>query len=116
MSKVREEFGSEVLQHLEVIRENGKAMFAGLPIVKFTTEERLDEIVRIHEEMGCMIFNPHRYTLEEGGRQTVDQRQLDFKREADPKGLLNPGKLIAWDDPDWDYGRMYSYPGILPKP
>ena len=63
-----------------------------------------------------MIFNPHRYTLEEGGRQTVDQRQLDFKREADPKGLLNPGKLIAWDDPDWDYGRMYSYPGILPKP
>lgn len=116
VSKVREEFGSEVLQHLEVIRENGKAMFAGLPIVRFTTEERLDEIVRIHEEMGCMIFNPHRYTLEEGGRQTVDQRQLDFKREADPKGLLNPGKLIAWDDPDWDYGRMYSYPGILPRP
>ena len=116
VSKVREEFGGEVLQHLEVLKENGKAMFAGLPIVKFTTEERLDEIVRIHEEMGCMIFNPHRYTLEEGGRQTVDQRQLDFKREADPKGLLNPGKLIAWDDPDWDFGRMYSYPGILPRP
>ena len=116
VENVRREFGEEVLQHLEVIREGGKAMFAGLPIVKFTTEERLDEIVRIHEEMGCMIFNPHRYTLEEGGRQTVDERQLAFKREADPKGLLNPGKMIAWDNPDWDFSRMYAYPGLLPTP
>ena len=87
-------------------------MLAGLPIVKFTTEERLDEIVRIHEDLGCMVFNPHRYTLEEGGRQTVDDRQLAFKREADPKGLLNPGKMIAWDDPNWGYETMYAYPGI----
>lgn len=113
VAKVRETFGQEVLQHLEVMRENGKVMFAGLPIVKYSTEERLDEIVRLHEEMGCMIFNPHRYTLEEGGRQHVDERQLDFKQEADPKGLLNPGKMIAWDNPDWDYQKMYTYPGAM---
>ncbi|MEM8580355.1 MAG: FAD-binding oxidoreductase [Pseudomonadota bacterium] len=107
---MRDEFSPEVLQHLEVLKENGKIMFAGLSLVKFTSEERLDEIIRIHEEAGAMIFNPHRYTLEEGGRQTVDDRQLRFKREADPKGLLNPGKMIAWDDPDWDYSRMYTYP------
>jgi FAD/FMN-containing dehydrogenase len=112
VARVREAFGAEVLQHLEVIRENGRAMFAGLPIVKFTSEARLDEIVRLHEELGCMIFNPHRFTLEEGGRQTVDARQLAFKREADPKGLLNPGKMIAWDDPHWEYDRMYSYGGM----
>ncbi len=113
VAQVRAAFGQEVLQHLEVIRENGKVMFAGLPIVKFTSEERLDEIVRMHEDMGCMIFNPHRYTLEEGGRQTVDERQLEFKREADPRGLLNPGKMIAWDDPGWAYDRMYAYPGLM---
>jgi FAD/FMN-containing dehydrogenase len=112
VEKVRATFGREVLQHLEVIRENGKCMFAGLPLVSFTTEERLDEIVRLHEEMGCMIFNPHRYTLEEGGRQTVDDRQLAFKREADPKGLLNPGKMLSWDTPDWDYARMYAHPRL----
>lgn len=114
ISRVRDMFGSEVLQHLEVMRENGKVMYVALPIVKFTTEERLDEIVRWHEDIGCMVFNPHRYTLEEGGRQTVDKRQLDFKREADPKGLLNPGKMIAWDDPNWTFDRMYTYPGLLP--
>ena len=74
------------------------------------SEERLDEIIRIHEDLGCMIFNPHRYTLEEGGRQSVDDRQLKFKQEADPKGLLNPGKMIAWDDPDFKYDQMYVYP------
>jgi len=109
---MRTEFSPEVLQHLEVLRENGKVMFAGLSLVKFTSEERLDEIVRLHEEAGAMIFNPHRYTLEEGGRQTVDDRQLRFKQESDPKGVLNPGKLLAWDDPDWDYGAMYAYPNM----
>jgi hypothetical protein len=112
IARIREIFGAEVLQHLEVMREGGEPGYAGLPIVDFTTEERLDEIVRIHEAEGCMIFNPHRYTLEEGGRQTVDDRQLRFKKEADPKGLLNPGKMIAWDDPDWRFERMYSYPKI----
>lgn len=110
---VRDAFGAELLQHLEAMRDGGRTIYAGLPLVKFTTEERLDEIVRMHEEMGCMIFNPHRYTLEEGGRQTVDDRQLNFKREADPKGLLNPGKMIAWDDPDWGFEKMYAYPGMM---
>jgi len=110
VAKVRAAFPGEVMQHLEVIRESGRCIFAGLTLVKFTTEERLEEIVKAHEEMGCMIFNPHRYTLEEGGRQTVDDRQLNFKREADPKGLLNPGKMIAWDDPDFGFTEIYAYP------
>jgi FAD/FMN-containing dehydrogenase len=110
VNQIREQFYPEVIQHLEAIRAGGKVGFAGLSLVKFSTEERLDEIVAAHEEAGALIFNPHRYTLEEGGRQTVDNVQLDFKSEADPKGLLNPGKMITWDDPDWSYDRMYSYP------
>ena len=115
IEEIRAKLGSEVLQHLELMKENGSSMFAGLSIVKFTTEARLDEIVRIHEDAGCMVFNPHRYTLEEGGRQSVDDRQLAFKREADPKGLLNPGKMIAWDDPAFTYQGVYAYKGMQPK-
>ncbi|MEL6584456.1 MAG: FAD-binding oxidoreductase [Pseudomonadota bacterium] len=112
IAKVRDKYGAEVLQHLEAMKEGSDVIYACLPIVDYTTDERLEEIIRFHEDIGAMIFNPHRYTLEEGGRQTVDDRQLAFKKEADPKGLLNPGKMISWDNPDWGYETMYQYPGI----
>ncbi len=113
VERIRDAFSPEVLQHLEVTRQGGRVALGGLSLVRFTTEARLDEIVARHEAAGAMIFNPHRYTLEEGGRQMVDDRQLAFKRESDPKGLLNPGKMIAWDDPDWRYDRMYDWPGLM---
>lgn len=112
IAAVRAAFPGEVIQHLELMRERGRTMFAGLSLVRFTTEARLDAIVAAHEAMGCMVFNPHRYTLEEGGRQSVDADQLAFKRKADPRGILNPGKMIAWDDPDWAYDRMYAAPQL----
>jgi FAD/FMN-containing dehydrogenase len=112
IAAIRAAFPGELMQHLECMREHGQVMFAGLTLVRFTTEDRLNDIIRQHEAMGCMVFNPHRYTLEEGGRQSVDGHQLAFKREADPKGLLNPGKMIAWDDPDWNYAQMYTYPKL----
>lgn len=106
--------GDEVPGHLEFIRFDGKVCASGLPIVRFTSEARLDELVRIHEDNGCPIFNPHRYTLEEGGMKRTDAVQLDFKRQADPKGLLNPGKMIGWENPDFDLGadKVYLFPGL----
>jgi FAD/FMN-containing dehydrogenase len=107
-------FGDEVPGHLEFVRFDGAITCFGLPVVRFTTEERLEEIMRLHEAHGCPIFNPHRYTLEEGGMKRSDPVQLAFKREADPKGLLNPGKMIAWEDPDFDFSaqRTYLFPGL----
>jgi FAD/FMN-containing dehydrogenase len=109
---IRAAFPGELIQHLESMRSDGLPGYAGLTLVKFTTEARLDAIIAQHEAMGCHVFNPHRYTLEEGGRQTTDATQLDFKRQADPKGILNPGKMISWDVPDWDYAKMYDYAGM----
>ena len=44
----------------------------------------------------------------------TDEVQLAFKRQADPRGLLNPGKMIAWENPDFDMntGRTYLFPGL----
>jgi FAD/FMN-containing dehydrogenase len=107
-------FPGEVFSHLEFVRLDGAITCFGLNLVKFTTEERLDEIIRVFEENGCPIFNPHRYTLEEGGMKQTDAVQLAFKREADPQGLLNPGKMIAWENPDYDYrsGRTFLFKGL----
>jgi FAD/FMN-containing dehydrogenase len=110
-ARIHERFRDEVAAHLEFVRFDGKVTAFGLPMVRFTTEERLEEIMAIHEEMGAPIFNPHRYTLEEGGMKQTDEVQLAFKREADPRGLLNPGKMIAWEDPSYDYksGKTFLF-------
>jgi len=107
-------FPGEVWSHLEFVRLDGQITCFGLPLVRFTTEERLDEIIRIFEDNGCPVFNPHRYTLEEGGMKQTDAVQLEFKREADPQGLLNPGKMVAWDAPEFDFadGRTYLFKGL----
>jgi len=114
VARIHAELGDEVPAHLEFVRFDGKITCFGLPLIRFTTEQRLDEIVAIHEQMGAPIFNPHRYTLEEGGMKQTDAVQLAFKREADPAGLLNPGKMIAWEQPDFDFdtGRTYLFPGL----
>jgi len=85
-----------VMMHLEFIRMGGAPVIRALQVVRYTTAERLSEIIRIHEERGCAVFNPHTYILEDGGRYVTDPAQLAFKQLADPFGLLNPGKMRGW--------------------
>ncbi|OSP55843.1 FAD-binding oxidoreductase [Pseudoruegeria sp. SK021] len=102
LDRVKARFGDEVLIHLELTRFDGVVTPVGIPLIRFTSEERLEEIVTILEgTLGLPVFNPHRVTLEEGGMKRPDLTQLAFKRETDPKGLMNPGKMIAWTDPGW---------------
>lgn len=113
VEKVTKLFPGEVMGHLEFVRFDGHITCFGLPLVHFTSEERLEEIIAAYEDAGCPIFNPHRYTLEEGGMKQTDETQLAFKQEADPKGLLNPGKMVAWDNPDFDFSKQtYLFPGL----
>ena len=44
----------------------------------------------------------------------TDEVQLAFKREVDPAGLLNPGKMIAWENPDYDFrtGKPFLFKGL----
>ena len=93
-------FGDEVPAHIEFVRMRGVTACSGLPLVRFTTEERLALIIRYHQDHGCPIFNPHVFTLEEMGRKDVGEAQLAFKRSVDPKNLLNPGKMLSFDDPE----------------
>jgi FAD/FMN-containing dehydrogenase len=87
-------FPDEVLPHTEFIRFGGRLTCSALPIVRYTTAERLNEIIALHEKHGVMIANPHVYTLEDGSRhKRADADQLGFKHEIDPRGLLNPGKM-----------------------
>jgi len=109
VEKMNSHFGNEVMHHLEFVRSGSGFTCFGIQLVRYTTDERLDEIMNAYEAQGCAQFNPHAYTLEEGGMKQIDLVQLDFKREADPKGLLNPGKMLAWDDPTWTAPTNKTY-------
>jgi FAD/FMN-containing dehydrogenase len=90
-------FPDEVLQHLEFIRFNGRVTCSALPVVRYTNPDRLNEIIRLHEENEVYIANPHVFTVEDGSRyKRVDVDQLGFKHEVDPYGLLNPGKMRSF--------------------
>ncbi len=93
-----EKFGDEVMIHLEFLRQGGAAIPGALQLVRYTTEERLNEIIQIHREAGCFIPNPHEYTVEDGGSGQVDPAKVAFKAKVDPQGLLNPEKLRGWEE------------------
>lgn len=86
------EYGDDLLRHHEFARERGDYQLFAIPLVKFTTAEKLYEISRRYEELGCTVFDAHVYTIAEGGMKQVDPVQMAFKAEADPHGLMNPGK------------------------
>jgi len=45
---------------------------------------------------GVAVSNPHTFILDSAGWKRVDAPQAEFKRIADPHGLMNPGKLKEW--------------------
>jgi hypothetical protein len=97
VTEVGAKFGDEVSQHLEFIRLNGYMTASGIPVVRYRSAERLYEIMAGYEACGVMIANPHVVTLEDGSRyKRVDADQLGFKRDIDPMGLLNPGKMRSF--------------------
>jgi FAD/FMN-containing dehydrogenase len=97
VAAMRAEFPDELMMHLEFIRVGGRVTCSGLPVVRFTTAERMDEIVAFHERNGVLIANPHHFTLEDGaGHKRVGEDQPALKADMDPFALLNPGKMRSY--------------------
>ena len=93
-----EHYGEEIYWHHETARMGGEVHFFALPIVRWTSKDRMYEIIAELEADGCAIYDPHAITIEDGGMKAIDTTQIDFKREADPHGLMNPGKTRGWTE------------------
>jgi FAD/FMN-containing dehydrogenase len=98
---LRQALGDEVLVHLEFIRTKEGAMTcSGLQLVRYSNDERLNQIMQIHRDHGVTIANPHVYIVEDGKQGQVNPEVVAMKQRFDPAGLLNPGKLRGWDERD----------------
>ncbi|WP_017443800.1 FAD-binding oxidoreductase [Gayadomonas joobiniege] len=87
----------EVFQHHEFATINGELIAFDVPAVRYTTEKRLYEIIDIYEQHGCSVADPHKYQIEAGHMHKANFIHLAWKKRLDPKGLLNPGKSMAWE-------------------
>jgi FAD/FMN-containing dehydrogenase len=98
LRKLKERFGQEILFHMEFWKNGEGQMIPGaIPLVYYTTEERLNEMIDFCREIGVFVANPHVNNVEGGGRYRADNVQLLAKRRYDPKGLLNPGKMATFE-------------------
>jgi FAD/FMN-containing dehydrogenase len=95
--KLRERYGQEILFHIEFMKNGDGVVIPGaIPVVRFTTEERLNDMIAFCRSIGVFVANPHVNYLEDGGRFRADNIQLLAKQRYDPRGLLNPGKMISF--------------------
>lgn len=94
---LRERYGKEILFHIEFMKNGEGVIIPGaIPLVYFTGEDRLNEMIAYCREIGVFIANPHVNYLEDAGRYRADNIQLKAKQKYDPRGLLNPGKMIGF--------------------
>ncbi len=111
VARQMERFGDELFMHHEFSRAGGELVAFALPLVQYFDEAQIRHLIESFEADGCRIFDPHTWVLEDGGMKQVDEAQLAFKRRADPLGLMNPGKVRAWDERVLGISGGWTLPG-----
>lgn len=90
-------YGEKQYMHHEMARLEGEVQIFALPLVRFEGRDEMYRLIKELEQVdGCDIYDPHAYTIEDGGMKEIDSVQIEFKKLADPYGLLNPGKTRGW--------------------
>ena len=92
--------GQDMPLRLEFERLDGRPAALGSPIPRYAGQEGMAALVRLLEEEGVLVANSHAVGVKAVGMKRITGRDIAFKREMDPAGLLNPGKLDFSDAAD----------------
>ena len=100
--EIKERFGDRCLVELKYIRsrwlrerwgQSGDGVIFAPLVGMVNGRDDLDELLAFCDAIGVAYQNPHTFFLDEQGLFADPGLLHRFKREVDPKGLLNPGKL-----------------------
>ena len=101
IASLKNRYGEDFLMHMEWMKNSAGVVIPGaIPVVRFSTEERLNEMIAFCREIGVFVANPHVNHVEGGGRYREDNVQLLTKYRYDPRGLMNPGKMKTFERRD----------------
>ncbi|MBE3639524.1 FAD-binding oxidoreductase [Mangrovicoccus algicola] len=100
---------------MEIRRWGAELVGSGSTFVTFTDEAAVNEVVTAMRAMGLKVANPHASNVRGVGKKTIGPREIAFKREVDPKGLLNPGRFEAEGAADTVIDRHLDTDGWLDR-
>lgn len=96
-AQLKAKYGDDFLFHIEFMKNGAGVVVPGsIPVVRFSTEERLNEMIDFCRSIGVGVANPHSNNVEGGGRYRPDNIQLLTKYKYDAENLLNPGKMVTF--------------------
>ena len=78
---------------LELFWSDGEVVAMGSPQIAFRDPRQMADLVALVQASGGVVANSHTTGVREVGIKRITPRDVAFKREMDPHGLLNPGKL-----------------------
>lgn len=103
LQQLKERFGDDVWLEFKFIKSRwlrnlrGLSGDAPLPAAVLTLvpgdRAFLETVMAYCDEIDVSYLNPHTFLLEESGLFPDFEPIAAFKRKADPKGILNPGKI-----------------------
>ena len=93
IAEVRSKVSREEPFRLELFWSDGEVVAMGSPQIAFRDAKQMADLVALVQASGGVVANSHTTGVREVGIKRITPRDVAFKREMDPLGLLNPGKL-----------------------
>jgi len=93
IAAVRDKVSAEEPFRLEMFWSDGEVVAMGSPQIAFRDPGQMADLVSLIQASGGVVANSHTTGVREVGIKRITPRDVAFKRDMDPYGLLNPGKL-----------------------
>lgn len=100
VERVHAKVGHYGPMRMEILRVGGDVVGSGAPYFVYENPQQMADLVLAMQEAGAVVSNSHSSNVRSVGKKEITPRDLAFKREVDPHGLLNPGRFEADDSAD----------------